>query len=326
MRVLAVGTLVVDIINDPIDRIIAPGEGILTRIGIHPGGCALNVAVDVARLAGDQCEVWCVGAVGDDPLAESLRVHASENGATPLYQECVAVGSSKNVILNVAGEERRHHYDPGSNPHLTEEWVASTIDATPPDVFYMGETASLQGIREHTSQLARRAREAGSMVFLDAVVGGPDAWGDLHDACRFTDVFHCNDAEALAFTGTGTVGDAVRKLVDLGVKTPIVSQGAGDVTCASGGTVYSMPTFSVDCVDGTGAGDAMIAGMIAWYCTDGRRSHDPEEPILFAQAAGASAVTRIGCTEGVTRETVDALVSTQGAGIASRVRILPDNY
>lgn len=49
-EVLCIGTLIVDIINDGIDRVLSPGQGVSTVIGVHLGGNAYSVIVDLAEL------------------------------------------------------------------------------------------------------------------------------------------------------------------------------------------------------------------------------------------------------------------------------------
>jgi fructokinase len=331
VRALTIGTLVADIINDAIDRILEPGEGILTHIEIHPGGCAFNVAVDLAKIREGRCLVGCVGAVGDDLLGDSLRSVAREHGVDPLYCECPGTGTSKNVILNVRGEERRHHYDPGANPLLSAEFVLKQLAAFGPALLYCGETASLDGIRHSTAQITQTARAGGALIFLDAVVGGSESWGDLTAACRHADVFHCNDQEAFAFTGAGSIPEALAHLVDLGVRLPVISQGPGELWWAHDSGVFSVPAFSVKCVDGTGAGDALMAGLMAQSIRDdGTRDdrwleseNEVAEAMIRAQAAAACAVTRIGCIAGVERDAIETLLMEQGAEIVSRVSRKP---
>lgn len=59
-KVLCVGTLIVDIIDDAIDRMLNPGEGVSTTIGVHLGGNAYNVAVDLAKLGMSSGQVWAM--------------------------------------------------------------------------------------------------------------------------------------------------------------------------------------------------------------------------------------------------------------------------
>jgi len=325
-KALCVGTLVIDIINDPIDHLLDPGEGILTRIGIHPGGCAFNVAVDTMQLCSGDLTVGCLGAVGEDLLADSFRVQAETHGVVPLYEQFSGVGSSKNVILNVAGEERRHHYDAGANPLLSTKFVSDSIETFRPDLIYLGETSSLDGIRDDVAGIARQAHDSGCLVFLDAVVGGADTFGTLVEACQYADVFHANDVEAMVFTNTESTQDAVRELCRRGVRLPVVTSGGGALSWVHGDQLYTAPAFSVEAVDGTGAGDALIAGLIvsaldhrsgAWL----RDENDATSAILFAAAAGARAVTKIGCTAGVMRADALSLVREQGPKITSRIAI-----
>ena len=327
--VLCIGTLVIDIINDPIDRILDPGEGVPTRIGIHPGGCSYNVAVDIVKLAPEEIRqeitVGCVGAVGDDILAEALRSGAETHGVIPMFQRFPGVGTSKNVILNIRGEERRHHYDAGANPLLEPEFVTRAIESFEPDLVYLGEISSLGRVGGEVAGIVAAAKESGCLIALDAVVAGTSEWGTLGRACRYADVLHCNDVEAMAFTDTSSVADALAGLAGRGVRFPVVSSGGGLICWIHGSRRYAAPAYTVAAVDATGAGDALVSGLIvsalshAGDDTWPKDADEALEAILFAEAAGAGAVTRIGCTAGVGRDDVARLLSEQGDRIRNRV-------
>ena len=60
---LSVGILVADHLCDPIDHLPCAGELVLSsRLPLAVGGCALNVAIDLAKLGVSVGVVGCVGA------------------------------------------------------------------------------------------------------------------------------------------------------------------------------------------------------------------------------------------------------------------------
>jgi sugar/nucleoside kinase (ribokinase family) len=100
-KVLCIGTLIIDIINDAIDRPFNPGEGVSTTIGVHLGGNAYNVAVDLAKLGLSKGQVSCVGAVGDDHFGELFQRELPQYGVVPRVQIVGGSQTSKNVILQI---------------------------------------------------------------------------------------------------------------------------------------------------------------------------------------------------------------------------------
>ena len=66
MKVLCVGTLLLDVITEPLAKMPSPERGIQTAIDIHPGGNAFNVAADLVKLGVPSQDVYCLGALGDD--------------------------------------------------------------------------------------------------------------------------------------------------------------------------------------------------------------------------------------------------------------------
>jgi sugar/nucleoside kinase (ribokinase family) len=67
------------------------------------------------------------------------------------------------------------------------------------------------------------------------------------------------------------------------------------VLAARAGQVLELPAFALPVVDGSGAGDAFAAGLIAGLL----RGWEMEQCLRLASAVGASACTKLGCTPGV---------------------------
>jgi fructokinase len=89
------------------------------------------------------------------------------------------------------------------------------------------------------------------------------------------------------------------------------------------------PAFKVEVVDPTGAGDAFCAGVIWRLLELGLSASELSEAggeelaelLLYGQAAGASACTAPGTTEGVSRDKVEELVEGQGRSLLEKTKI-----
>ena len=130
------GILVADTFCGPMKRL--PREGELLAIDRMPskaGGCAANVAIDLAKqgVATQVC-----GCVGADASAEVLLQSLAAAGVgCGQVQRLDSHPTSKTVILLVDGEDRRYIHVFGANAafdirRIRREWIDSL------KVFYLG--------------------------------------------------------------------------------------------------------------------------------------------------------------------------------------------
>ena len=145
------GILVADMLCGPVGALPQPGQ-LLTvdDIPAKAGGCAANVAIDLARQEVSAAVVGCVGrdAAAQVPLA-ALRAHGVDCGG---IVETDRLATSKTVILLVKGEDRRYIHSFGANAaltvgHIRREWLAGLR------VFYLGGLFVLPGLRPPNSSI-----------------------------------------------------------------------------------------------------------------------------------------------------------------------------
>jgi len=122
MKTLAVnvGSFTVDIIAYDLPRIARPGEIVYVEgpINLHVGGHAVNVSIDLVKL-GRVTNVAAVGAAGDDVFAKIIKDELSRYGIKVYTQVVKEVGTARNVILVVKGEDRRFYVEIDSSNYLS---------------------------------------------------------------------------------------------------------------------------------------------------------------------------------------------------------------
>ena len=102
-----------------------------------------------------------------------------------------------------------------------------------------------------------------------------------------------------------TAERAARKLLEMGPSAVVLHRGAHGALLVTSDETIHIPSFSVDVVDTTGAGDA-FSGTLCVAVAEGLPHADA---IRRANAAGALAVTRLGTLPIMpTRQEVDALL------------------
>lgn len=243
------------------------------------GGGPLNVAVGVARLGG---EVQFVGSLGDDVLASRIRDFLTGVGVG-LDGAVTAPVPTALAVVSYAGAEPdfRFYGEPPSYGLLTaDDLDVGVIEGA--DVLYCGSVVLL---RPTVLAAARRAwaLAAGLRVFDPNVrprlLDGPAALAGLREVvaefAAGAHVVKLSSADAeLLYPGEPVEGVAAY-LRELGAATVVVTLGAdGAVLAAADADPVRVPAPKVNPVDTTGAGDSVMAALIADLLVAG----EPGEP------------------------------------------------
>jgi sugar/nucleoside kinase (ribokinase family) len=295
--VLCAGIVVVDLFVPPLASLPAAGE---LRVSgdflLAPGGCAANTAIVLSRLGVDAIVAGKVGNdVFGDFLEEDLRRRDID---TRGLGRSSALGTSKTVALTVIGEDRRFVHTLGANA----DFGAADIDpslVTSAKAFYVGGYFVLPGLDgRRLGDLYASARAAGVLTVLDVVVPSGVEGISLEllaDVLPYVDLFVPNEDEARALTGETDPDNQARRLREAGAAAVVMTMGPEGALLVDDERSLRVQAPKVEVVDASGAGDAFSAGLIA-----GRlEGWETERTLGFASVLGASACTKLGCTDGV---------------------------
>jgi ribokinase len=319
MRVLSTGTVMVDILAVGLDAIAGPGSVVYTpreietRIGGHP----IDVAIDLIRMGVDPADVALVAAVGEGTYGAFVRSTVEAYGMTAYLQFVADRDTGKNLVLQVAGEDRRFHIDPGANWVLDPGYVIGVIRNWNPAVVTLRPGYS--GIDLNLADVLAATGDA--VVLLDVMAPHPSRpAGFLEPALRRADIVHCNELEARTVMGVSSLDEAVRAILSHGVRLVVVTSGDAGASAFTRTHRITQRGYRVDAVDATGCGDAFCAGLALALDQPGvdELGQDPDSVVgllALAQAVGASAATAVGCVEGVSAPLVERLVADQGADL-----------
>lgn len=300
-NVLCVGILVADVVVPPLARLPRAGELIATDdFLVQPGGCAANTAISLGRLG---VRSTVVGRVGDDMFGDLVERYLGDRGVdTRGVLRTAGWGTSKTVILPVAGDDRRFVHTFGANAALTAEDIPHTM-LERADVVYVGGYLVLPAL--HQGALADRLRIArghGASIVLDVVVPSDRADVSIeavHELLPLADYFVPNEDEARALTGESELHRQAAGLRDAGSRVVVIKRGEQGVFVLADDESFELPAPPVQVVEPSGAGDAFAAGL-AHGILEG---WELERSVRFASVIGASACTALGCYAGVfTRE------------------------
>ena len=288
------GILVADTFCGPFDALPQPGQLLaLDSMPSRAGGCAANVAIDLAKQG---ISVDVVGCVGGDAAAQVVLGELAKWKVGCNQIAAVDEPTSQTVILLEKGQDRRYLHMFGANKrlsvdHLRHDWLQGL------KVFYLGGLGVLPGLdMGRLAEVFGFCRKQGILTVLDVVLPSTTQHFDnLFRLLPQVDYFLPNEDEARQITGQSDPEKQARLLLGHGAGTVIITQGQLGAFAASAHGRWRSPAFRVESVDMSGGGDAFAAGLIRGILA----GWEIPQMLRYASALGASATTAIGTTEGV---------------------------
>ncbi|MFF5173870.1 carbohydrate kinase [Micromonospora sp. NPDC000089] len=242
------------------------------------GGGPLNVAVGVARLG---AAAQFVGSLGDDVLADRIRAFLDQAGVGLAGAVTVPAPTTLAVTTHTGAEpDFRFYGEPPSYGLMTaDDLDVALVESA--DVLYCG---SIVLLRPPVLAAARRAWSIapGLRVFDPNVrprlLDGPTALADLRAVVvEFAAAAHLvklSEADAKLLWPDEPVEGVAAYLREVGAGTVVVTLGADGALVAAGPDPVRVPAPKVRAVDATGAGDSVMAALVADLLVDG----EPTEP------------------------------------------------
>lgn len=293
MSVVCLGELLIDFVA--LESGVQVGEA--SGFQKAPGGAPANVAVAVARLGYYSA---FLGMVGDDPfgyfLSDVLEAEGVDIRGLKFSEE--ARTALAFVSLAEDGERSFMFYRHPSADMLMKPDDVNTDIIESGQVFHFGSiTLITEPSRSATVKAARYAREHDLLVSYDPnlrLALWPDAEAaraGMRLGLDYAHIVKISDDE-LQFLAGGDVNNLWRD----GMKLIVVTHGAGGSTAyPRDGAPVSVPGFSIDTVDTTGAGDGFVAGLLVGILEHPGEYLQEMKPVLqFANAVGALTATHRG--------------------------------
>lgn len=263
------------------------------------GGGASNTSVGLARL---NCEALFEGVISSDLWGERLLKNLRKEHVNTQYALIVEHEvSSFSIILSASKGERVILYTPGANAHLHKSNFDREAMRKMDWVYLNHIQESAHDIQEDI--VAILAQEHPRLTWNPGgrqIAAGIDTPMNSR-LLPFTDLLLLNREEALEFTGTVKLEDALDRLLQSGARRICVTDGGKGVTATDGTKRYHCPSDdSAEVMDTTGAGDAFGTG-VTWALVRGL-------PFTTALVAGtlnaASVVGAFGAQAGLLTETL----------------------
>ncbi|MFD6439271.1 ribokinase [Peribacillus sp. NPDC060186] len=288
IKIAVVGSSSMDLVVTSAKRPIA-GETVLGDSFITvPGGKGANQAVAAARLG---AEVTMIGCVGDDFYGEIILENLKKNHVNTRYVEPVTGAMSGTAHITLSEGDNSIIVVKGANDSITPEYVQKAKKIIEESDIVMVQ----QEIPEETVlYLAELCEKLQKRLLLNPAPARKISEAVIQQSSFITPNEH--EFEIL-FDGR----DRTEVLTEYPNKL-FITEGKNGVRYFDGHEEKIVPSFVVEAVDTTGAGDTFNAAL-AVAVAEGKSFDDC---LLFANRAASISVTKLGAQGGMpTREEVE---------------------
>lgn len=288
-RIVVVGSANVDLVVQA-PHIPRPGETVLGRDFVMAlGGKGANQAVGVARLG---AEVVFLACVGKDSFGDQCLDGYAREGINTSYISLDPEEATGVALIVVANDgENSIAVASGANMRLTPELIADASEA------FEGADGVLLQLEipiETVVEAARIGRKHGIPVVLNPAPAQPLQ----SELLSLVDVLTPNRIELAQLLGVSenevmAMDDErlAKHALGLGVSSVVITLGKEGALAAGSWGWTRVPSFAVETVDTTAAGDAFNAGLAVAL---GRGGSNLPEATRYACACGALATTKFG--------------------------------
>ena len=280
-KIVVIGSSSMDLVVTAPKRPIA-GETIIGEsFKTIPGGKGANQAVASSRLGAD---VIMIGCIGDDNYGEVILENLQKNNVNTKYVEPVTGEKSGTAHIILAEDDNSIIVVKGANDYVTPEYVEKALDV----IKHADIVLIQQEIPEETVEyVANICNELNVSLLLNPAPARRLSQNIIDKASYITP----NEHEAsLLFEGL-TKEEALRKYPN----KLFITEGKNGVRYFNGQSEVLIPSYQVEVVDTTGAGDTFNAAFAVALAE--RKNID--DSIRFANRAASLSVTKFGAQGGM---------------------------
>jgi ribokinase len=253
------------------------GESFITV----PGGKGANQAVAAARLG---AEVSMVGCVGDDVYGEIILDNLKKNHVNTKYVEPVTGSASGTAHITLSEGDNSIIVVKGANDFITPEYVEKAKKVIEESDIVLVQQEIPEETVEYLADLCNMLQKR---LLLNPAPARKLSEAVIQQASFLTPNEH--EFEIL-FDGR----DRTEVLTEYPNKL-FITEGKNGVRYFDGHEEKVVPSFEVEAVDTTGAGDTFNAAF-AVAVAEGKSF---DESLLFANRAASISVTKLGAQGGM---------------------------
>lgn len=304
VEVTVIGDINVDFLTTPLEKYPEKDrQTTVDSIQLNPGGSAFNLALACSRLG---IKTQFIGKVGDDFFGNYLLKVARENGIINRIK--VSKNEKTGVTFAIAFKDKSRSfisYKGTNNSFSMNDFKLNEIKGR---VLAISGFNLLNNLRKDVPRIIDYAKGMEMMTSLDPN-WDPDGWGeerinDIYEIFKKIDWFFPDLEEGESITYTKNDVLMVKKMLNLGVKNVFLKEGAKGCLFGKKEYIKLIPSFKVNSINTTGAGDVFHAAFIKGFLL----GYQIEDCVRFANAAGALSTTKLGLDKYPTEKEVKEFI------------------
>ncbi|MED1862614.1 ribokinase [Fictibacillus nanhaiensis] len=281
VKIVVIGSSSMDLVVTS-DQRPGAGETVLGRsFKTVPGGKGANQAVSAARLGAD---VYMIGCVGDDHYGAAILENFKQNGVDVTNVEPVTDTESGTAHIILAEGDNSIVVVKGANDYVTPEYVKKSESLIKQANMVLIQQEIPEETVEYVSELCK---ELDVPLLLNPAPARPLSKKVIDSASYITPNEH---EAAVLFNGLST--ESALKQYSNKV---FITEGKKGARYFDGEKEITVPSYTVEAIDTTGAGDTFNAAL-AVALAEGKNI---TESLQFANRAASLSVTKFGAQGGM---------------------------
>lgn len=248
---------------------------------IIPGGKGANQAIAAARLGS---KVGFIGCLGNDDNGKMLIDNFKENNVETKYISIIDNVPSGVANIVIAENDNSIIVVPGANYSITKEIIDKNIDVIKSSKIIILQHEIPIDIVEYIIDICYENHITTILNPAPAIKLDENL---IHKVSYLTP----NEHEASLVFDNSNINELLEKYPE----KLIITEGDKGVKYHNGCEIIYVPSFKVEAVDTTGAGDT-FNGALATALING---YNLKDAILFANKAAAISVTKFGAQSGM---------------------------
>lgn len=284
IQVVGLGMATLDILVRMMELPTWEQGGRFSAIAIDGGGPVATAIAAVSRLG---VPAGFVGTYGNDRLGE-IKLQTLSECQIDISRMVRRPVPENEIVLVSVHQQTGERIFTGSHAFQEYQLAPDELDR---DYILSADLLHLDGYHADAALLAAGwMRQAGKKVVLDGSATRHPVSAKMAALVRQVDVLICGAGFGAALTGRADPWEIGRAIRDMGPAVVVQTEGKAGSYTVTRDDVFHMPSFDVDVVDTTGAGDvfhgAYIVGML--------RGWNVRRIVHFATAVSALKCTGLG--------------------------------
>lgn len=243
--------------------IVSCGEALIDMVP-EPvaGGGPMNVAVAAARLGSAPA---FLGALSTDTYGDLLAQHLATNGVDISLCPRVDAPTARAIVEHVPELRFRFEGTGTADTRLDRADLETLLD--PPHIVHGGTLGMFRGSTAET--LACLVEQHDGIVSLDPnvrpqIIDDRATWNHYHERwLSVTDVYKASDEDLAWIWPERSVDSSAHALLAAGVGAVIVTRGSAGLSVVTRDGEVQVGAPSIDIADTVGAGDTIVAAVLA---------------------------------------------------------------